>query len=95
MTHDVINDKVSITMQGISTMTQKGQIAIPKVIRDHFKLLPHDKVRFSIENQKIVAVPISSVSAMLGVVNTYKKLSKPDEKKAVKKRITQKYENRT
>jgi len=48
-------------MQGTSTLTQKGQIAIPKGIRDYFDLKPSDKLHFSIEKGKIVAEPIFSV----------------------------------
>lgn len=37
-------------MQRVSALTQKGQVTIPKAIRDEFGLKPHDKVAFSIEN---------------------------------------------
>ena len=81
-------------MQGISTITQKGQVAIPKVIRDHFKLNPYHKIRFIVKNGEIVGQPLPSASEMLGIVKTDKKISKKDEKMAIKKRVLQKYENR-
>lgn len=37
-------------MRTISSLTSKGQVTIPKAIRDELGLRPHDKVSFSIEN---------------------------------------------
>ena len=37
-------------MQGLSALTQKGQVTVPKSIRDEFGFRPHDKIRFSLEN---------------------------------------------
>jgi AbrB family looped-hinge helix DNA binding protein len=33
-----------------TTLTSKGQVTIPKVIRDELGLKPHDKIGFSVEN---------------------------------------------
>jgi antitoxin PrlF len=33
-------------MKGVTTLTSKGQVTIPKEIRDELGLRPHDKVRF-------------------------------------------------
>jgi AbrB family looped-hinge helix DNA binding protein len=37
-------------MQRMSALTQKGQVTIPKSMRDTLGLQPHDKIRFSLEN---------------------------------------------
>lgn len=95
LTYEVINDILSITMTGISTITQKGQIAIPKAIRDHFNLTPSSKIRFIIEKGRIIGQPLPSIHNMLGFVSTTKKLSKEQEKNSIKKRTLQKYENNT
>lgn len=34
----------------MSTLTRKGQVTIPKNVRDELGLRPQDKIRFSIEN---------------------------------------------
>ena len=37
-------------MEGVTTLTSKGQVTIPKVIRNELGLKPFDKIRFSLEN---------------------------------------------
>jgi AbrB family looped-hinge helix DNA binding protein len=37
-------------MAHVTTLTSKGQVTIPKEIRDELGLKPHDKIRFSLEN---------------------------------------------
>ena len=37
-------------MSRITTLTSKGQVTIPKEIRDELGLKPSDKIRFSLEN---------------------------------------------
>ena len=40
-------------MRRVTTLTSKGQVTIPKVIRDELELKPHDKIAFSIENDAV------------------------------------------
>jgi antitoxin PrlF len=40
-------------MRPISTLTSKGQVTIPKEIRDELGLKPHDKIRFFVENGSV------------------------------------------
>ena len=37
-------------MTGVTTLTSKGQVTVPKEVRDKLGLRPHDKIRFSVEN---------------------------------------------
>ena len=44
---------------GVSTITQSGQVSLPKVIRDILGVGPHDQVEFLSDGERvqIVAVP--------------------------------------
>lgn len=37
-------------MARVTTLTSKGQVTIPKAIRDELGLKPHDKIAFFVEN---------------------------------------------
>lgn len=37
-------------MSKVTTLTSKGQVTIPKAIRDELGLKPHDKIAFTIED---------------------------------------------
>ena len=82
-------------MQGISTLTQKGQVSIPKSIRDYFNLKPFDKVHFAVKDNKIIAEPVLDTRAMRGFIKTNKVLSKADMKKVIREAVVQKYANRS
>ncbi len=82
-------------MQGTSTITQKGQVAIPKEIRDFFNLKTSDKLHFSVEKNKIVAEPILSTESMFGFIKTKKVLSKREMKKIIRDAVLEKYANRS
>ena len=81
-------------MNGVSTLTQKGQVAIPKSIRDYFHLKPHDKVHFEIKNNNIVARRLSSIEEMRGFVKTNKVLSKKDMKKIIQNAVLEKFKRK-
>lgn len=95
MTEKVILGKVGITMHGTSTITQKGQVAIPKEIRDHFNLKTSDKLHFSVEKNKIVAEPVLSVKEMRGFIKTNKVLTKKEMKRIIRDAVVEKYANRS
>jgi AbrB family looped-hinge helix DNA binding protein len=40
-------------IQNITTLTSKGQVTIPKAIRDELGLRPFDKIRFIIEDGEV------------------------------------------
>ena len=82
-------------MQGISTLTQKGQIAIPKAIRDHFNLKTSDKLRFSIEKNKIIAEPVLSTESMFGIIKANKIVTKKQMKKVIMDAVVAKHARNT
>lgn len=78
-------------MQGVSTITQKGQVAIPKEIRDFFNLKASDKLLFSVEKNKIVAKPMPTTESMFGFIKTKKVLSKKEMKKIIRDAVIAKH----
>jgi len=82
-------------MDGFSTVTQKGQVAIPKPIRDHFGLKPFDRIHFAVEKNKIVAEPVLDTRAMRGFIPARKPLSKTEMKKIIREAVIRKYANRS
>lgn len=82
-------------MDGISTLTQKGQVAIPKGIRNHFRLKASDKIHFSVQGDSIIAKPIHSLGDMYGIIKTKKVLSKSEMKKAIREAVVTKYASRS
>lgn len=52
----------------LSTVTTKGQVTIPKEIRDHLKIHPNDKVDFIIEEGRAILVPVRTLRELRGIV---------------------------
>lgn len=82
-------------MNNVSTLTQKGQVAIPKTIREYFGLKTFDKIYFKIEKGHIVAQPVLNIKDMFGVVSSSKVLSKKEQKRIIKKHILRKHAHRS
>lgn len=82
-------------MHGTSTITQKGQVAIPKEIRDYFNLKASDKLHFSVKKNKIIAEPVITVREMRGFIKTNKVLSKKEMKRIIRDAVVEKYANRS
>ena len=82
-------------MEGTSSITQKGQVSIPKAIRDHFGLKTFDKLHFSIKDNKIVAEPAFSTDSMFGIIKTQKILTKKQAKKIIRDAVIAKHERNT
>lgn len=78
-------------MEGFSTLTQKGQVAIPKYIRERLKLKPSDRMRFTLQGGKIIAEPAFGVKEMLGIIPTKKIFSKKEYKTTIRKHVVKKY----
>lgn len=52
----------------LSTVTVKGQVTIPKEIRDQLKIHPNDKVDFILEEGRAILVPVKTLRELRGVV---------------------------
>lgn len=59
----------------LSTLTSKGQITIPKGVRESMQIYTGDKVEFILnENNEVVIKPITKkVSDVCGLLSKYKK----------------------
>ena len=82
-------------MYGVSTITQKGQVAIPKVIRDYFNIKPSDKVSFTVEDDKIVAKKVSNIDHMMGIISVKVSLPKQEAKAIIRAKVLKKYASRS
>ena len=52
----------------LATVTTKGQVTIPKSVRDHLKIKPYDKVDFFLEGDRAVLTPVKTLKDLRGVV---------------------------
>ncbi|MCX5900504.1 MAG: AbrB/MazE/SpoVT family DNA-binding domain-containing protein [Proteobacteria bacterium] len=68
----------------LAKVTTKGQVTIPKGIRDAFGIRPNDKVDFEREGEKIMLVPLKTLKDLRGAVKPKLKMFIADEKKAAK-----------
>lgn len=80
-------------MNGIGTVTQKGQVAIPIAIRRHFNLKPQTKVYFQVKGENIVASPIWTSEQAYGIFAGRRKrpLTKGQMKAAIRKAVIEKF----
>jgi antitoxin PrlF len=53
----------------LSTVTSKGQITIPKSMRDTLRIRAKDKVDFTLEEGRIVLKPVTTLRELRGVVS--------------------------
>lgn len=78
----------------VSTVTSKGQITIPKDIREYLKLQPGDKIDFIIEKEgKVVIEPATlDVKELEGILHRphRKAISLQEMKTAVQRRFRRK-----
>ena len=80
-------------IQIIRAIGQKGQLVLPKDIRDHFNLRPGSEVTFQVEDDQVVLKPvIDPIKFVEGFCNIgfYTKLST----KKIKEIIEEEYDGR-
>jgi len=87
---------VILTMQTITSVTSKGQVVIPKIIRDQFNIKAFSKVKFSIQDQKIILEPTPVIDEMFGFFakRTKKKLTKKVQKQIIKQARAKKFKSK-
>jgi len=78
------------------TLSEKGQIVVPKDIREYLGLKPGSEIVFEIRDKEIVIKPRKDPKKFVEeFCNTPKKLKKPiDVKKLLEKQIEEEYDIR-
>lgn len=75
-----------------SALTSKGQVTIPKPMRDHLGLRPGDRVKFFISPDGHLAIlPKIPISALKGMLRTSKRASLADMEAAIAKGATRRF----
>ncbi|WP_435548307.1 AbrB/MazE/SpoVT family DNA-binding domain-containing protein [Desulfobacterium sp. N47] len=70
-----------------STVTSKGQVTIPKEIRNILNIRPNDKVDFTQEGDRVVLVPLKTLKDLRGSVGGSKKGSPDAERRMAKSQV--------
>ena len=73
-----------------TSMSEKGQVVIPKPIREGLDLRPSDTLQVGVENGKIILSPITKINEFLGVIKVKKPITKQEIKVAARKRVLEK-----
>ncbi len=82
---------ISITMNGLSTITQKGQVVIPITLRKALQLTPSRRVSFELKGKTIIMKPAISIDEAYGMFKTNKKASQADYDKAIEEAVVEKF----
>lgn len=80
----------------LATVTSKGQVTIPKEIRDLLHIRTNDKVDFVLEGERVVLAPVKTLLDLRGVVRSGERSDFLQErtraKTAVAKRVREEME---
>ena len=77
----------------ISTITQKGQVTIPKQIRDTLQLKANDRVIFVKRGNSVIIKPVKDVLSLRGSVKVKSEQNYPVIRENVKLKIAEKNAN--
>jgi AbrB family looped-hinge helix DNA binding protein len=78
-------------MLNITTISGKGQIVIPKAIRDFLNISPSDTFTVEIKGKSIVVRRLNSLKGVYGMFKAKKPITKKDIKKSYKKGVSKKH----
>ena len=78
-------------MPYVTTISQKGQIVVPKEIRDKLKIKPADRLKVSADEKNITIERLSPLEEVVGMFKVDKPITKKDIKAAYAKRTSEKF----
>jgi antitoxin PrlF len=71
----------------LATVTTKGQVTIPKDIRDRLGIQPNDRIDFVLEGDWAILLPVKALKDLRGVVPARSGSSIEDERRKAKQVI--------
>ncbi len=75
-----------------SAITVKGQVTIPKAIREHLHVKPGDRVKFFVHpNGTVFLLPKLPVSALRGIVKSSRRATLEEMDEAIAAGATERY----
>jgi len=79
----------------LAKLTSKGQITLPKPIRDHLELHTGDKVEFIIDDEgRVIVTPKTiDIKEAFGMIKSKKSVSIDAMNKSITKKIKKKYKH--
>ncbi|HUI85250.1 MAG TPA: AbrB/MazE/SpoVT family DNA-binding domain-containing protein [Candidatus Binatia bacterium] len=75
-----------------SALTSKGQMTVPKAIREHLNLKPGDRVRFFVHpDGTVVLLPKLPITALKGMLKTTRHATTEEMDEAIAARATARF----
>jgi len=81
-------------MNGLSTITQKGQVVIPITLRKALKLSPPRRISFELKGNVIIMKPALSIDEAFGMFKTTKRASQADYDQAIEEAVVKKFQKK-
>ena len=73
----------------LSTVTTKGQVTIPKPIRDALGIGPNDRIAFIREGERVLLQPIRTLKTFRGAVKAKETCTFSGERSLAKKAVAE------
>ena len=77
-----------------SVVTLKGQVVIPKPIRDHFDIRTFTKMVFEVVGDNIIVKPTPTISQMAGFIKSKKHFTQEDYDRAIGEAIVKEFKGK-
>lgn len=82
-------------MQLYSTVTQKGQVLIPKKIRDIAGISLRGRVQFSVHGRQVHVQPVTSIDTMLGYIKAKRHFTERDYGEVIERESSVRFKQKT